>query len=339
VQPPVWVVHVSDTHAGQSSTVAAALSMVLEQVVAVVGPAAVLHSGDLVDEGGEDGQWAAYRAAVDGRAAYPTYMEIPGNHDMKSDGRSKYLAQSVTGRAGGGLYGDTVLETPGGRLRVVRTNTADSDTNVLNLAGVFSQEQLDALLALPPRHARYTVVLGHHPVVGLQRMASPGSTGRMEQLLSSTWADLYLCGHTHTPSLDWAGSTLSVRADSLGHTDPPAWVLLGLDDNGPSAREVAGTPWPLVLVTSPADGSLAGGNPRARPVANPVRVRALAFSPTGVAVVEARVDSGPWQALVAAGTALWAGEVAASPGAHAVTVRASDGQGTDTHRVVVTVAQ
>lgn len=311
---PIWFVHITDTHFGESSTIDEAMTVVVDEVIPTINPAITINSGDVTD-GGEGNQWAEYRAIIEGMVPdYPVYMEIPGNHDVKHDHADNFIAFSQTGRAGGGLYGQNFVSTESGRLRVIRANTADTDINLINIAGSFGDDQADDLMALvdgsPP--SPFVVAIGHHPMTGVQSFAL--GVDKLHTLLSHTGSSIYFCGHTHWTDLRWFGPTLMVQGTSLGKADPTSFALVALDSSGPAAKFVAMEPevtWPQVLVTSPADAELGGVNPRADslPAGAVVTLRALAFSPDPIAalsfeingvVTEADpVDEAVWEASAA----------------------------------------
>ncbi|MBI5494928.1 MAG: metallophosphoesterase [Deltaproteobacteria bacterium] len=345
---PSWFVHVTDTHFGSGNGGSTLVTSLLEDVVPVVDPDVAFHTGDITDNGGHSWAWSSYREALDTRApAYPRWLEIPGNHDVKDDGAPNFLAQSNAGRAGAGLYGHVFVDTPRGRVRVLRTNTADSANNFTNIAGVFGEAQQAALLndAHAAEPAAFTIVLGHHPVLGPERLRL-GSDTRMLQILERFQPPLYFCGHVHTPAVEWTGNTLMVQGRTFGKEGGDStFMLAAVDDSGPRVREVPLHPaqspsvdWPLVMITLPADHALGGTNPRAGLLpAGAVHVRALAFAPSGVTTVETRVDQGPWQTLTAAGRGVFRGvaAVSSSAGQHRVEVRAAGNDGTSTDGITV----
>lgn len=297
----VWLLHLSDTHFGETANAARDLPAFFDDVVPVVEPAIVVHSGDVTD-GGSALQWGAYRAAIDGRAPdYPRYFEIPGNHDVKDDHAGNFLSTSTTGRAGGGMHGQTFVDTPAGPVRLVRANTSDSSLNPVNIAGIFGDAQADELLALPDGALpeAFSVVVAHHPITGLERLRL--GAARMEAVIDTFDALLYLCGHVHAVALSWLGTTLVVQASSFGQTSPASFMLVSVDGTGPNARSITFpvAPWPIVMVTSPADAGLGGLNPYASetPPGSSLTVRAIAFAPSGTVDLEARVGDGPWSAM------------------------------------------
>jgi hypothetical protein len=346
---PVWFVHISDTHI---ATGAGALDVpaVLSQAVPVIKPLATLHTGDLVDDGGEASYWTAYHDIMVAQGTkFPSYLEIPGNHDVKNDGIPSYESYSVSGLADAGLYGITNVDSTSGRVRLVRTDTAESSINPVGVLGYFSQDQEDALIADPEgvSPAWTTLVLGHHPIDGL--LAIKVGADRMKVVVDHFAAPLYLCGHVHTSLLSWHNSTLVVQAATLGANGSAAsFMLVASDPAGPVAKEVnidaSATPvlsWPQVMITSPANTALAGTNPWAAPLAagSTVRVRVLAFAPAGASKVEQRVDAAAWTTLTATGTGLFEGNLAvpAATGSHTLDARATSAEGQATDSTSFTV--
>jgi len=340
---PVWLLHATDNHFGESDTAAARTAALLTGLAPVIEPASVVLSGDVTDSG-VAAEWAAYRGVLGASPpAYPAWLEIPGNHDVKGDGEDRFLSESVSGRAGAGLHGQTFLETGAGPVRLLRANTADSDLNAVNLSGSFGATQAAELMALadgdPP--SAYSLVTGHHPMTGALRLYL--GFERMQTLLAATGAQAYLCGHVHTQALTWLGSVLVVQGDSLGKSDPAHAVLLALDQTGPAARSLpldGGQTWPLVLITSPADPALGGGNPRAAtyPAGSQVQARALVFAPNPLAHVVFRLGGEVfyadelrdhvWEATIV---------LPASPGEATLTAVATGADGASDHAITLRV--
>lgn len=329
----VWLLHLSDLHFGGSATVGATLNTFFKTVLPVVKPGATVTSGDSVENGGSAWAWGGYVSATAKAPPYPTYFEVPGNHDLKNNGAAAYLASSSTGKAQGGLYGQSMVTTSAGKLRIIRTNTADTATNPVNIAGFFGDKQAQDLLALPQAAGpiAHAIVVGHHPMTGVTKLQLLGSDVRMQQVIDHFQAEVYLCGHVHAPAIAWLGQTLVVQAASLGKSTPPSFMLVALDPAGPTAREIplpaTGVSWPIVMVTAPAHAGLGGVNPHAvtHTAGGQLEVRALVFAPDGVAGTEVRLGGGPWAAMSATGS-LWTATVAlpGSPGVHPLEVRAGN---------------
>lgn len=344
---PVWLLHITDLHLGASSYADEALKTAIEHIVPVVSPAATLVTGDITD-GGDGAEWSDYLAAIQGKVApYPLHLEIVGNHDKKGDGKG-FFTGTQTGLAGGGAYGLSYVDAAPGRIELVRTDTVDSTKALEQLLGYVGETQVKDLQALPPSAVPIwrSVVLGHHPIDGVQGLKVLGTDKRLEQLLTHFAAEVYLCGHAHLSHLSWNKTTLVVQGPTLGKPEiaapNPGFALVALDEEGPAARifgltksSPAAVGWPLVLTTAPADAGLGGTNPRAKPITPgqaTLTVRALGFSPSGIVAAEARVDGGGWLALNGANRPLWQGSVPVpAPGKHTLDVRVLATEGSGTH--------
>ena len=345
---PIWLLHITDTHIGEN-TVAAPndLAAFVAQVLPVVKPMITLHTGDLTDSGSA-AEFSDYRSfLVEKVPAYPNYVEVIGNHDVKDNGTTNFLASSLTGAAGAGPYGLTYVDLPEGRVQIARTNTSDSTSNMTNIAGIITAGQVSALLALPPSQlpVAYSLLMAHHPYSALT-----GDTN-MQQVVDHFKPQIYFCGHVHKWDISWQGRTLVIQAATLGKVTGTEthFALAALDDDGPAAKNVTidytltpATQWPLVLVTRPADAKLAGTNPVAAPLAASragVALRALAFAPSPITSVEFQVDLGAWTPMTNASQSVWAGTFTApaSPGSHTINVTAKSAEGSATDSVTVTV--
>jgi len=289
---PVVFIHISDTHfgldTGKGENVTKAL---FTYVVPKVNPLAVIHTGDMVDQGYMRGYWTSYKSIVTDTRTYPKYVDILGNHDVKTigifNGRNYFTENSVTGTAGGKFYGITNLDNtiP---VCLIRTNTAaadmsDSDYNAQNINGYFTQTQVDYItdkLKSSPA-AAFSVVLGHHPikpvVTGKDLKQISVGNDIMKGLIAQVAAPIYLCGHVHEPAIMWLENapinTLVVQADDFGKNDlPSSFYLVAYDMfTGPAAKLVKANnssasivDWPIVFITSPADSKLGGTNPHAK---------------------------------------------------------------------------
>jgi hypothetical protein len=334
---PVWFLHASDPHFGDSTSVSALLGTLLGELVPVLEPAATILSGDTTDSGAA-AEWALYHAAIDAAApTYPAWLEIPGNHDVKDDHADLFLSESLAGRAGSGLHGQTFLDTAAGRVRLLRANTSDSSLNAVNIAGTFGADQAAELMALadlaPP--SAYTLATGHHPLTGAERLIL--GFDRLQTLLSTAGAQAYLCGHVHWQNLSWLGNTLIVQAPSLGKSDPTSVCLVALDQTGPAARFLpmdGSLTWPVALITSPASPSLGGANPHAASYSpgSLLQARALVFAPGALSHVEFRLNGTVFPASETRAHVWEAGvELPAAAGSATLTLVATgaDGAGSD----------
>ncbi len=289
---PVVFMHISDSHFGLKTSQGEDITKAFfTYVVPGVNPLAVIHTGDMIDQGPMQDYWKSYKSVVTDTQTYPKYVDILGNHDVKKllnlDGKIFYNDYSVTGKAGGGYYGITNLDNtiP---VCLIRTNTAAADRsyldyNLKNIDGYFTQDQLDYItdkLKSSPA-AAFNVVLGHHPVkssvTGSEVKQISVGNDLMKGLIAQVAAPIYLCGHVHTPATTWLENppinTLVVQADDFGKNGfPSSFYLVAYDMfTGPAAKLVkvnnAGSTivdWPIIFITSPADSKLGGVNPHAK---------------------------------------------------------------------------
>ncbi len=345
-----WVLLVSDLHFGGTTTIYEDFLYFLDVVLPTVDPVSVINTGDTVELGSSIPDWQNYFSSIDGRVPpAPHYFEVPGNHDVKQTDETNYLSFTQAGLSDYGMHGQTFIDgrnNPNiGRLRVLRTNTADSNYNALNVPGIFGEEQADELMALSPGDdpISYTLVAAHHPLTGIQRLVT--GLGRMRNLVTHVGANIYLCGHAHIPRLSWYENTLVVQAVSLGKTNPPGFSLVSMDVSGPSAQMIDMTPrvtWPIVMITGPADPDLGDGNPYAVsfPPGGELPVRAIAFDTAGIDSVEARLDQDDWTTMTHWENNVWSTslDLPTTSGNHSLEVRAIGGSGNQSQSMRVSVA-
>lgn len=352
---PVVFVHFSDSHFGLATGQGIPITTVLLGYVAPrINPAAVIHTGDMVDQGYVPSSWDSYKA-VTGSQNYPKYVDIPGNHDVKvsgtGDGRKFLVTNSVTGKPDDKFYGITNIDNtiP---VCLIRTNTAASPTNnnTQNINGYYTETQnayIFAKLASSPP-AAFNIILAHHPIAAIPGNESAilkEGSDYMVELINKVNAPLYLCGHVHEPALIWLGKTLVAQADDFGKNGlPSSFYLISYDmTTGPAAKLVkvnaANSPivdWPIVFITSPADSGLAGVNPYAVTYpsgrSNP-KLKAMVYteygSNTGLTVscsIGTGSETPVWNALTNTSSSLWEYTIPVNnlkSGTNKVTVRAT----------------
>jgi calcineurin-like phosphoesterase family protein len=374
ISEPVVLLHISDTHFGGDTNLSsvdglgsddpavlqydpkALMSTLIADIMPAVNPLATVHTGDMVNEGFQLKPWQSYQGVV-ANLSYPNYLEVPGNHDFKistttlggkdiGDGRVNFTAYSKIGNAlktSGDRYGITRLNSQLGAVRLMRTNTAASPHNLNseNIDGYFNAEQKDALLNDSELNspALLTVVLGHHPVTGKNKIAT--NNALMLELIANSKvnAPIYLCGHVHAPAIMWAEKTLVVQADTFGrHGQQSSFYLVGYDAGVASAKLVhvdatksPSLDWPIVFITAPANSVLGSDNPNAKPYISgqpAPKLRTMVFSPDSatIASVAYSIDQGAWSGLNRITGRLWESSLpvqALLSGNHTVTVRAT----------------
>lgn len=308
---PLVLLHLTDTHVGDSALPGIALGHGVTEVIPTVAPALTLISGDLVEEGYEDWMWDEYEALISGLAR-EQLMETPGNHDTHFDtSLTRYLDRSLTGRTTGTSFGHRVIESAGRRLRIVGVNTASSNGRLRNLTGFLQERQVDELIAsidADPAEVDDTIIVGHHPMVGINGLNLLGTDRHLRRLIDHTRAAAYLFGHIHLAAISWIDDVLHIQGPTLGKPSmitEAGYFVIGYDEHGLSARRVGldvrgesvSTPWPVVLITEPVDSSLGGTNPVAPSLMSGTSgnlLRACVFSPDGPDDVSFRVNGGEW---------------------------------------------
>lgn len=131
-------------------------------------------------------------------------------------------------------------------------------------------------------------------------------------------------GHTHYNELGNDGRTIYAATRSTAQIEegPPGFSVAALDDGAASWRfKPLGTPWPLVLVTSPADGRLATRQAPTRPA-----IRARVWHEAGIPRATCRVDNAaPTDMHERDGT--WSCPWRSNGARHRITVRAETASG------------
>ena len=317
---PLFFVHLSDTHIGAQALSVATLTYALGEVVSAIAPLATFNTGDLVDDGGQAGQWTEYRDLIDASGmTADDLIEVPGNHDAKNDpDLFSFASHSHAGRAGRGPYGLRHLEIGDRRIRVVRVNTASGGGQARNLTGYLAEAQVDELIAdidADARPVEATIVIGHHPARAPVGLGLLRTDRFLYRLLNHTQALAYLCGHVHVPFARWEQRALMSQADTLGNpalsSNGAGFSVFAIDD-GPSAVNVplrgdasnVHVEWPVVMITRPAKIDLANNNPWAQrlPRASSGHLlRAGVFAPAAPDRVQYRVDGQAWAPMTNAG--------------------------------------
>jgi len=306
---PIFFVHISDTHfdtktaendgisadgVDLTESGQALMRALITEVAPVINPLAILNTGDMTEKGYIEETWETYSNLLKSSTltAYPNYVDIVGNHDVKVQsslfdyeaGLQNFLLYAQTPSR----YGYTTLDSPVGAVRLIRTNTAASTSansqtrNMENINGYFPESQQQALLNHPDRNqsVALNVVLGHSPVAENYTPYVPGTNagqymfqitdgnGRMKQLIDDFKAPIYLSGHVHAPGLEWLGNkSLVVRADAFGaHGKEATFFLVAYDFEAKSpavklvridaTRPTNTVHWPIVFITTPADSAL-----------------------------------------------------------------------------------
>lgn len=347
---PVFLLHLTDTHLNVLTTSAPALAFALDEAVTAVNPDLTVVSGDLVDEGYDEEFWESYEETMLA-SSWDQLMDVPGNHDTHSDfSLAGFLRHSVTGQATATTSTQRVIEASGRRVRLVGINTASAGDRLRNLTGFLEGGQVDDLIATieaDPEPVDATIIVGHHPMRGLNGLELHGTAGNLRRLIEATDAWAYLFGHVHLYNKSWHQEVMHLQAPTLGKPNflgPAGFCLLGLDDEGPVAQvvniEEDGTTisasWPQVLITRPVAPQ--DGNPHAYPLPRNTPgqlLRAGVFNPTAIDNVSFRIDGGDWQTMLAVGNWYEAEFTTTDSDSMTLEVQAVSSEGLQTREVTV----
>lgn len=349
---PLILLHLSDTHIGGHEFAAPALLYALSDVAEAVDPHLTVITGDLVDEGHDEGMWDDYQEITSSTSA-DVLCEAPGNHDTHDDlNLTNYLASTVTGQSIGAPYHMRIIEAGSRRVRVISLNTASGNTRIQNLTGYLAEEQVDEIIEAiesDPTPVDQTVILGHHPI-GLEGLSLWGTADHLGHLIEVTSASAYLFGHIHAYNTFWQDGTLFMQAPTLGKPlqviNEPGFCVLSIDDDGPAVRLIEfdwedTTPsvsWPRVLITHPGNADLASENPVSTELDQNTSghlLRAVVFGPHAPDDVTFRIDGGDWEPMTAVGRCHEAEFITTGRSEMLIEVKAESGFDTDSQEISV----
>jgi len=349
-----WILHISDPHIGASAiegpNASEHLAWALGEAIDVIDPAFVVDTGDLVDgsingipaTGQSQEEWDDYAGMVAEAGLEPDfYLDLAGNHDGYGDiGLTYYLNNSLNGVYAGAPYREVWLSFPFGDYLLYGVNTAGNGSDIFVEAPAYTEDQVAALTAAldPSEAAELVLLFGHH------RITRPDNSAVVVTLANNNGA-FWFHGHEHEYGSYIEEGVVSAQVDCLGKKDTDNLAVIAVDHNSVSYMATSSEePWPLVVVTAPADSRLDSGdaNPYAYEVCttgtrNPVRalvfdaavVTAVSFTAGGAAPVAMTQD--------ADNPRLWYGEwdtTGLPVGETQLTVAA---EGTNVHASTITV--
>jgi 3',5'-cyclic-AMP phosphodiesterase len=144
-------------------------------------------------------------------------------------------------------------------------------------------------------------------------------------------------GHTHYNEISNDGRTVYAATRSTGQIEEGdvGFAFTAIDRGVVSWRfKPLQSPWPFVMITSPADRRLAIG--RDSGAMSIQQVRASAWGAAPIVQAEFRIDDQPWQPMYGGDDGLFRGELTAQDGPFRLSVRVADQRGdrdTDTIEV------
>lgn len=317
----LWFMTVADTHIGSNGDRAVEnLMWLLNDAFHIVQPQLMITCGDLTDANSlwgipwtqQEDEWKDYRGIIDDSTrTLSEYMDIPGNHDQYGDKTLSYYRRwspwgsafdrtqhSVRLETNFGVYHFLGVATPGNDGAYPPADRAGLDAGEL----AYIQAAFDA-----NPDANMHLVFGHHPTGNL-------NYGGKEFLgaMSTYQASSYLYGHTHTYKSEYRDGTLHVNLDTLGKGDKDNVAIGVIDHDLLSVRIFSAGIWPFVVISTPADAGLGGGNPHAYSVPpnwTEAPVRAVVFAPRAPDKVEFQVANGTWIEMREVSPSVWQGSM------------------------------
>ena len=318
----VWM-HIGDIHLTQAEE---PNHLALREIVAQANEhlAGAIDFAVLPGDNTDDGTPEQYRILEPEIAKLKLPLHIlPGDHDFKPRNLTAFysvlgaesLPKAITVKSYRCIFLDFVSAGSGGpdfRLGDEQMDWLRSELNAASVAGL------------------YSLVFAHGYPADL---ASTEEAKAFHGLLKQYRVLVVDMGHTHYNELANDGQTIYAATRSTGEIEegPAGFSILAVDHDVVSWRfKTLEKPWPLVLITSPADRRLVTDLQRINNISSPgtTTVRAQAWSANGIQSVECRIDDGEWQHMhVQEQKQRWECDCEVPPRGFHLTVRATDTQG------------
>ena len=152
---------------------------------------------------------------------------------------------------------------------------------------------------------------------------------QLSRLLDSSTAQLVAMGHTHYNEIAHDGHTIYAATRSTGQIEegPVGFSVAALDGDAVSWRfKPLASPWPFVMITSPADRRLSFDR-----TAPHHHVRASVWGASRIITAECRMDDGPWRPMRGTGHGLFESTLGPHGESFALEVRVADESGSLGH--------
>ena len=156
----------------------------------------------------------------------------------------------------------------------------------------------------------------------------------VSELLDQSTARLVAMGHTHYNELSHDGRTVYAATRSTGQIEegPVGFSFAALDGDVVSWRfKPLDSPWPFVMITTPADRRLDLDDACPRSTRE---IRACAWGDTSFSKGEFRVDDGPWLAMSVENRGIFTAPLVVGTKAFRLEVRVTDASGGVAHDVI-----
>ena len=320
-EPLVWM-HIGDLHLTDAALPnhLALRDIILQANAHLVGQIDfVVLPGDNADDGTAE-QYEMLRSELD-RLELPVHI-IPGDHDFKSGNLhafheilgAKPLPKAMTV----GDYRCIFLD-------YVSAGTGGPDFRLGQSQLAWLRAELQGAAA----EGKESVVFAHAYPADL---ADAGEANAFYGMLREFRVAVVDMGHTHYNELANDGRTIYASTRSTGQIEegPAGFSLLAVDDGVVSWRfKPVDEPWPVAMITSPADRRLA-----TRPLlpnhapSGQTTVGAKAWSAQSITRVDCKIGDSDWQPMdFIASKHIWALDCRTPDGSFQITIRVTDQAG------------
>jgi Icc protein len=271
----------------------------------------------LPGDNADDGTREQFRIVCDELShLFAPWHAIPGDHDFKPRSLNNFYRELQVRDL------PYVIEISGCRcifLDVVSRGTGGPDFRLGAARLVWLRGQLDGA----QRDGKTAVVFMHgYP-------ADLGEEGaELAAMIDKSPVVLVSMGHTHYNEISNDGRTIYAATRSTGQIEEGAagFAFAAIDRGAVSWRfKPLQSPWPFVMITSPADRRLTIGPESGE--ASSGQARASAWGAIPIAQAEFRIDDQPWEPMYGGDGGLFGGELKAPDRPFRLIVRVTDQQG------------
>ncbi|MBD3354246.1 MAG: hypothetical protein GF364_22380 [Candidatus Lokiarchaeota archaeon] len=301
-----WWIHITDTqNVWVSESRINDMIFFLDNVIPLVKPTFTINTGDLVDSdyaefilrsgGQRQWEWELYNSTfAEHNMNYTNFFDIVGNHDIYQDPEfDYYINYSISGQY---FKTDQFLVNlifPWGKYSFYQLSVTE-DYGIeypFALGGHMSKSEMAWFEGklMQNEDANLSFAFGHQPPHQVFSALSP--SGKMFiPLMKRYHVDYFGCGHEHINTYQNIGGIASVETQQFKR-DSGCYRIVSIDNDGIATSFQTGREFPIGIITNPIDIHHAIGDYDMEKHANPNKVRALAWDPSGINKVEWRADS------------------------------------------------
>mmetsp|Transcript_18993 Transcript_18993/g.31139 ORF Transcript_18993/g.31139 Transcript_18993/m.31139 type:complete len:555 (-) Transcript_18993:421-2085(-) len=258
-------------------------------------------------------EWEEYRSILEsGNLFSAKWVDLRGNHDSFNVPniyeQSTFCNHSVSGALRGvcdqgkSRHFTYPVTKPYGRYQFIALDmTASPGISVpWNFFGIAIPPVLDFLQkeTVASKDFNHTFLLGHFPFSAVSWESYRSSSGQqLNELLTSSSATAYLCGHLHQERMysRRSGGLLELEVGDLKNNR--RFRVFAVDHDLVSMADGTVNTWPLVVITNPKDAMILSDREPWKRMATSSHIRLLAFSPDPILSVIAYIDGQPLKGL------------------------------------------